>query len=67
MNRLTCTLLSGASIVALMFGGDLAKGISAKAAPANATGGTPIFPPPGTCDYIIITGDYTGKCHGEHR
>ena len=47
MNRLTCTLLSGASIVALMFGGDLAKGISAKAAPANAAG-APASPPRGT-------------------
>ena len=58
MNRLTCTLLSGASIVALMFGGDLAKGISAKAAPADADGTTSGFATTGDVDYLIITGDY---------
>ncbi len=58
MNRLTCTLLSGASIVALMFGGDLAKGISAKAAPADADGTAAGFATTGDVDYIIITGDY---------
>ena len=58
MNRLTCTLLSGASIVALMFGGDLAKGIGAKAAPANADGTTAGFATTGNVDYLIITGDY---------
>ena len=59
MNRLTCTLLSGASIVALMFGGELAKGISARAATAPGPGS---FSTGGTdADYIIITGDHSGS------
>jgi hypothetical protein len=56
MNRLTCTLLSGASIVALMFGGDLAKGISAKAASVPAGAG---FATTGDEDFIIISGNQT--------
>ena len=57
MNKLTCTLLSGASVVALVFAGDMG-GMSARAATAPgpgaySTGGTDV-------DYIIITGDLTG-------
>src|SRR6185503_14606429 len=58
MNRLTCTLLSGASIFALAFGGDIGKGISARAATAPGPGS---YATTGDEDYIIITGDHSGS------
>ena len=57
MNRLTCTLLSGASLFALYLGG----GTTAVQAAActEATGSASNYTNAAACDYIIISGDYT--------
>src|SRR5215208_3370146 len=57
MNRLTHTLLSGASFVALVFGSGTTPAQAAACATATGPGA---YTNAANCDYIIITGDITG-------
>src|SRR5688500_2751939 len=57
MNRLTHTLLSGASFVSLVF---VSGASPAQAAPCATATGPGAYTNAANCDYIIITGDITG-------
>ena len=57
MGNLTRTLLSSASFIALIIGGQIAP---AQAAACIAPGSLGNFNTAGDCDYIVINGDYGG-------